>query len=75
MTTSAQQTYTLNEILVGELLCDEVLILVTVTKGGDPQRHEQLALVFPGSCRVYAYTRLDPHGQHVLKGYKIVEGR
>jgi hypothetical protein len=54
------------------LLCDEVLILVTVTKGGDPQRHEQLALVFPGSCRVYAYTRLDPHGQHVLKGYKIV---
>jgi len=72
MATSAQQAPTLNEILVGELLSDEVLILVTVTKGGDPQRHEQLALVFPGSCRVYAYTKLDTYGQHVLKGYKIV---
>ena len=57
--------------LVSELCCEEALIVITPTKGGNPETFNQVALVFPGSCRIYAYTTMDNQGNEYLVGYKI----
>ncbi len=66
--TSRQLTHT----LLSEICCEEALIVITATKGGNPDTFNQVALVFPGSCRVYAYTTTDSEGNQYLVGYKLV---
>ena len=66
--TSGQLTHT----LVGELCCEEALIVITAIKGGNPETFNQVALIFPGSCRIYTYTTTDSKGNEYLVGYKIV---
>jgi hypothetical protein len=62
----------LTRTLLSELCCEEALIVITATKGGNPETFNQVALVFPGTCRIYAYTTKDSQGNTYLVGYKIV---
>jgi hypothetical protein len=54
-----------------EVICEEAMILITPTKGGDPTIFGQVALKIAGSFTVYAYTKLDSKGREQFIGYKI----
>jgi hypothetical protein len=62
----------LKEHVITEVACEEAMILITPTKGGDPTIFSQVALRLTGSFTVYAYTKIDAQGQEWLVGYKIV---
>ena len=59
------------EYVIREMVCEEALILITPTKGGDPTTFGQVALCLAGSFKVYAYSMTDAKGQEKFIGYKI----
>jgi hypothetical protein len=59
------------EYEIVEIVCEEAMILITPTKGGDPSIFGQVALKMSGSFTVYAYTKLDAKGREYFVGYKI----
>jgi hypothetical protein len=61
----------ITEHQIAAILCEEALILITPTKGGDPTISGQVALKISGSFTVYAYTKPDATGQQCFVGYKI----
>lgn len=63
----------LKEHVITEVVCEEALILIPPTKGGDPTIFGQVALRLASSFTVYAYTKTDATGQEWFVGYKIAE--
>ena len=59
------------EHVITEVVCEEAMILITPTKGGDPTIFGQVALRLAGTFTVYAYTKTDARGQECFVGYKI----
>ena len=59
------------EHVIAEVSCEEAMILITPTKGGDPNMFGQVALRLSGYFTVYAYTKMDAQGQEWFVGYKI----
>ena len=61
----------IKEHVIVEIPCEEAMILITPTKGGDPTIFGQVALRLAGTFTVYAYTKTDARGQEWFVGYKI----
>src|SRR5262249_50875601 len=53
----------IQEHVITEVACEEAMILITPTKGGDPSIFGQVALRMAGTFTIYAYSKTDAHGQ------------